>query len=293
MKIVYCIAAILWLHIPAYAQTTIKPVVLYGTIQKENLVTNPFAEWFLSNYESYQPDQTLVGQIKKIPAKDIQIEIFMGTWCGDSKREVPRFYKLLHEISFPLQQVKLICLGGDSLVKQSPQHEESGKGIFRVPTFIIYKNGKEVNRINEFPAFSLEKDLLAILTAQGYVPNYRTFEPIRNWLADGTLTGKNNNTNGLAAQLRPLAVRESELNSLGRLLIEQGKKDEGLRLLQINAALYPESVTTNLSLGEAYHRSGDNTNAVLVLEKALELNKESLRVKEILKWLYAAKGLKT
>jgi tetratricopeptide (TPR) repeat protein len=269
-----------------------KPLVLYGAIQKENLTVHPFSEWFVNNYDTYQPNETIVNSIKKLSTKDITIEIFLVTWCGDSKREVPRFYKLLNDLSFPLQQVKLIGLGGDSLVKQSPQHEEAGKGIFRVPTFIIYQNGVEINRINEFPVFSLEKDVLTILTRQQYIPNYKSFATIKNWLADGTLLDENNNVNGLAAQLRQLVTRETELNSLGRLLMEQGKKEEGLKILQINARLYPELATVSYNLGEAYHKMGDNKNAVLSLEKALELNKDPQLVKLILKLLYEAKEVK-
>lgn len=57
-----------------------------------------------------------------------------------AKIELSRFLKLLSAIGFPEENVKLIGLGGnDSLVKQSPGHEEAGLGIFRVPTFIIYK----------------------------------------------------------------------------------------------------------------------------------------------------------
>ena len=44
--------------------------------------------------------------------------------------------------------------------------KKQDKGIFRVPTVIVYRNGIEVNRINEFPALSLEHDLYAILNGQ-------------------------------------------------------------------------------------------------------------------------------
>ncbi len=275
------------------AQTSSKPVVLYGTVQQQDLQVSPFREWFQPNFESYRPADSMLKAIKQLPVKDITIEIFMGTWCGDSKREVPRFYKLLENISFPQQQVKLIALGaGDSLVKQSPQHEEAGKGIFRVPTFIIYKKGKEINRINEYPAFSLEKDLYTILSGSAYEPNYRSFATVKKWLADGTLLDMNSSNHGLAEQIRPLVTKESELNSLGRLLQQQGRKEEGLRILQINTILFSESAMLMQSLGEAYLNTGDAKNAVTSLEKAIELNKDPQRLKEILKLLYEAKGVK-
>ncbi|HEX6170951.1 MAG TPA: hypothetical protein VFZ33_14780, partial [Chitinophagaceae bacterium] len=60
----------------------------------------------------------------------------------------------------------------DSLYKKSPQHEEAGKNIVRVPTVIIEQKGVEIGRIIEFPIISLEKDLLAILRKEKYQPNY-------------------------------------------------------------------------------------------------------------------------
>ncbi len=56
--------------------------------------------------------------------------------------------------------------------KQSPQHEENGRNIIRVPTIIIEDNFKEVGRIVEYPVVSLEKDMLSILRKERYVPNY-------------------------------------------------------------------------------------------------------------------------
>lgn len=275
----------------AIAQTsTEKQKILYGVCTKDSLTVEPFVNWFNTNYDSYQPNAATLNALKKQNYETITIKIFFGTWCGDSKREVPRFLKLLSSISFPEKKVQLIALGnGDSLVKQSPQHEEAGLGIFRVPTFIIYRNGIEINRVNEFPAFSLEKDLLGILANQGYTPNYHSFSPVVNWLKDGTLTDENTSAAGLAEQLRLLVSDEQELNSLGYLLLKQEKKKEALKIFQINYNLYPGSANIVSSLGEGYFETGDNKKAVIFLEKALELNKDPKEIKGILEILYKAK----
>lgn len=268
-----------------------KPKILYGVCTKESLVKEPFGNWYKPNYDSYQPDVATTAFLKKQNYDNISIKIFFGTWCGDSKREVPRFLKLLSEISFPEKKMQLIALGGsDSLLKQSPLHEEAGLGIFRVPTFIIYKNGIEINRINEFPVFSLEKDMVNILNNQLYVPNYHSFSSVLKWINEGTLTDDNISTRGLAEQVRPLVSTENELNSLGYLLLKQKKKKEGLRLFQINYSLYPESYNIASSLGEGYYENGDYKKAVTQLEKSLELNKDPKAIKEILAILYKAKG---
>lgn len=292
MKKIFIAILVMALSAIAIAQTTTKPVILYGAISKEDLMKAPFHKWFDSTYHAYEPAVAAITAIKKTNTKDIGIEIFLGTWCGDSKREVPRFVKLLNETSFPMKHVKIIALGSDSLYKQSPQHEEAGKGIFRVPVFIVYKNGVELGRINEFPVVSLEKDILTILNGNNYSPNYKSFALINEWLNDGTLLHKNSSIRGMALQLKHLVSSERELNSLGYLLIQQGKKEEALKLFQLNAQLYPESANVLSSMGEGYLKTGDTKSAIQFLEKALEINKDPQLVKDILKVLYAAKGVK-
>lgn len=268
------------------------PGILYGIIQKQDLLKPPFDVWFNAGYDNYQADPAIAKKLRKLITKDISILVFLGTWCGDSKREVPRLLKIIDSLALPVKNLQLVALGGgDSLLKQSPQHEEAGKGIFRVPAIIVYRNGIELNRINEFPALSLESDLYAILRGQSYSPNYKSFSFIKGWLEDGTLRNKNISARSLAAQLRSIPESEHELNSLAYLLLKQGKKEEAIKIFQVNYVLYPESANVISSLGEAYCKTGDIKNAVLYLEKSLELNKDPRMVKEILAILYQAKGL--
>lgn len=270
--------------------TTEKPKILYGICTRETLTVEPFAKWFNAEYESYNPDALVISLLQKKNLNNTSISIFFGTWCGDSKREVPRFLKLLSAFGFPEEKVRLIGLGGnDSLVKQSPGHEEAGLGIFRVPTFIIYKNGAEINRINEFPVFSLEKDLLSIFNNQPYTPNYRSFGLVHQWLNDGSLLDENNNIRGMAGQLRTLTAGEHELNSLGYLLLKQDRKKEALQVFRINYVLYPESANTASSLGEGYYENNEFKKAVSFLERSLELNEDPNAIKGILEVLYKAK----
>ena len=251
----------------ATAQSAIeKPKIIYGICTKDSLIVEPFGKWFTTNYDNYQPAIETITNLKKLSLENISIQLFFGSWCGDSKREVPRFLKLLSLISFPENKIQLIGVGtGDTLVKQSPQHEEKGLGIFRVPVFIIYKNGIEMNRINEFPAFTLEKDLMSILKNQPYTANYRSFASVNRWLSDGTFYDENISVAGLAVQLRSLVSGENELNSLAYLLLKQGMKKEALKLFQANYNLYPESTNVISSLGEGYFENGDNSKAIIFL----------------------------
>ncbi len=146
--------------------------ILLGKINKTDLMQNSFANWFNPKYNAYKVDSKSVMLIKN-KIKKYKIVAFMGTWCGDSKREIPHFYKILESIDYPMKKFTLIAVDNSKEnYKKSPNGEEKGLNIKRVPTFIIYKNGKEINRIIESPIISLEKDLAAIVSGKEYIPNY-------------------------------------------------------------------------------------------------------------------------
>ncbi len=87
----------------------------------------------------------------------------MGTWCSDSRREVPRFYKILDELNYPEEKVELINVDRN---KVGIENSVDSLNIELVPTFIIYSKGEEIGRIIETPKESLEKDLAKILNKQ-------------------------------------------------------------------------------------------------------------------------------
>lgn len=267
--------------------------ILYGIINKDSLQQQPYSNWFNKNYTDYNTDGQVKKQLTALSLKGVSIEIFMGTWCGDSKREVPRFLKMLAEINFDSRNLKIISTGNsDSLYKQSPQGEEKGKGIFRVPVFIVYKNGVETGRINEFAATSLERDFLAIAGNAPYSPNYTSFLTVKKWMNEGLLADSNANIRGMAAQIKMQVANEHELNGAGYVLLKQGSTKEAVSLFRINAVLYPESGNVLSSLGEGYLKNGSADKAIAVLENSLINQKEVTAVKEILQLLYQAKGLK-
>ena len=93
--------------------------------------------------------------------------------CGDSKREVPRFIKILESVNFPMENLKVVIVNKRrDFYKKSPQGEEWRLNIRRAPTFIFYKNGSEINRIIETPVSTLEGDIISIVLQQENTPNY-------------------------------------------------------------------------------------------------------------------------
>lgn len=146
--------------------------VLVGKCTNDALLAEPYVNWYRRNYDDYVVDTATCVFLSPL-LKDKKITIYLGTWCGDSRRQVPAILKMLDCCSFPKENLTLIMVSNQSdAYKQSPQHEESGKNILRVPTLIIEEKNKEMGRIVEYPVVSLEKDILSILRKERYVPNY-------------------------------------------------------------------------------------------------------------------------
>ena len=137
--------------------------MLLGTVSRSALEKKPFNEWFDKNYADYKVNDSIANLVNPL-LQNKTIVLFMGTWCGDSRREIPRMYKILDAAGIKSSQVKLVMVDNhDSTYKQSPQHEERGLNIHRVPDLLVYDEDKELGRIVESPVVSLERDLLSIL----------------------------------------------------------------------------------------------------------------------------------
>jgi len=143
-------------------------VMLLGKANRKGLEMDAFKDWFNPGYTDYKVNSETLEQLKPL-LKDVNITVFMGTWCEDSQRETPHFYRILDEVNFDESKLTLITVSEE---KTTPQGFEDGKNITNVPTFIFYKNEKELGRIVEYPIESLEKDMLAILSGKDYKHAY-------------------------------------------------------------------------------------------------------------------------
>ena len=124
--------------------------------------------WFVENYNAHPFNKALVSQIDSL-FDDIEVTIYMGTWCEDSQREVPGFFKIIDSLEANDQVQPIVALNEDKV-----SHDGSAEqaGVTNVPTFVFSKDGEEINRIVEFPIISLEQDILDILQDKGYKHAY-------------------------------------------------------------------------------------------------------------------------
>lgn len=158
-----------------YAQNSDATVVLddngnlIGIISRDNFLNEPFSDWFIYNYDDYEVDEATAESL--IPLLDgVSIKAFMGTWCGDSQEQTPVFYKVLDATNFNEENIELVAV---NRAKKTPDNLQQPYNIERVPTFIFYKNGKEIGRIVEYPRESIEADMLKILSGEPYKHSYQ------------------------------------------------------------------------------------------------------------------------
>ena len=119
---------------------------LIGVTTASALTQEPFSEWYNEYYEEYEANKKVLETLQDKEYSDLSILAFMGTWCGDSKREIPRFFKVADQVGIQEEQITLINVYRDlERYKMSPGGEEKGLNIHRVPTFIFIKRGRKLD----------------------------------------------------------------------------------------------------------------------------------------------------
>lgn len=129
-----------------------------GWIQRHDFMTSAYPR-FQQLYDSTQIEEHFVEMIRQLHS-DITVVVVLATWCSDSKRHVPRFLKIADLSSIPPSHITFY---GVDRSKKSRDGVTDQFHIDFVPTFIFFKNGREIGRIVEAPRSSMEEDILAIL----------------------------------------------------------------------------------------------------------------------------------
>jgi thiol-disulfide isomerase/thioredoxin len=142
---------------PAPAGET-PPILLGKTRPSAILAISP--AWS-AEHDAYQPVAEDLAAFA-LPPSGATLDVYFGSWCGDSRRGVPHFLKLLD--AAPKNRIKVRYYGVDRS-KKEPAGLLEGVELIKVPTFVYKVGGREVGRIVETPATTLEHDL-ALLFAQ-------------------------------------------------------------------------------------------------------------------------------
>lgn len=255
-------------------------IILLGKSTRDRLAQPPFNTWFDKNYAAYTIDSNTANQLKPL-VKHKRFLIFMGTWCGDSRREVPRLYKLLDYTGIAASQVQLIMVNNaDSAYKQSPGHEEKGLNIHRVPTLLIYDGNHELGRVVESPGISWEKDMLAIVNKQAYEPRYKAVSWLLSRWQQHSPEQIQNNLSQIADTLKPLVANRAELLSYGKVLLALEETEKALLVMELNTLLFSADAEVWNGLAAAWLKKGNKIKADECYQKAVSLKGAQPPVKQ-------------
>ena len=131
--------------------------VLLGRVEPDAILSiSP--EW-RTNREAYDPAEADLRVIASTPLA-ARLDVYFGSWCSDSRREVPRLLRILDRTSPAHLKVRFYGL---DRTKKEPARLVRRGAIERVPTFILRVDGREVGRIVETPQATLEHDLALLL----------------------------------------------------------------------------------------------------------------------------------
>ncbi len=148
------------LLVHSQAQDGAKPgeeKILLGALRFEDVINLP--GWFTEDFLSYIPSDGYLDEITHY-IDGVQIVCIMGSWCEDSRREVPRLIRVMQARNIDPSILKLYGVDRD---KKDPIGEAARYGIEKVPTIIFLKNGKELGRIVERTEGRMERNILDIL----------------------------------------------------------------------------------------------------------------------------------
>ena len=109
--------------------------------------------------EEYAPDAAAMAQLKQW-RHPTEVLVFFGSWCKDTKRELPRFLATLNGANNQFFDARFLGLDrskNDSAGVAASHH------ITNVPTFIFLRDGQELGRIVEQPTDLIEKEWAQIL----------------------------------------------------------------------------------------------------------------------------------
>jgi dipeptidyl aminopeptidase/acylaminoacyl peptidase len=143
--------------------------VLFGRVTRED-IRRDIADWG-AEYGAYLPDGDAVSRLRE-GLRGVRVTCVFGTWCGDSRREVPRLWRVLDEAGYPESRLTMYAVGSARFTEDMPIPREtvawsndvkSWYDVSAVATIILHRGGRELGRIVETPEATLEGDLLRIV----------------------------------------------------------------------------------------------------------------------------------
>lgn len=135
-----------------------KSIIMKGSFSIQNLKEANYS-WYKKNYDATKLKEDAIAPLRG-KLNEMQVVIFLGTWCSDSQILIPSFIKLLEMINYPFD--RLLIYGVDRK-KETKGIEHRLYHIERVPTIILMRDNVEIGRITESVEKNIQTSLLQIL----------------------------------------------------------------------------------------------------------------------------------
>jgi thiol-disulfide isomerase/thioredoxin len=129
---------------------------------KKNADLKAYLPEYIRGAGNYTPNAAAVADLRKRSAP-ARVRVFFGSWCSHCRQHVPLLLKVEDEVRNPRIQFEYYGLP-PSL--KDPEGQKAG--VHAVPTGIVYVNGKEIGRIDNWntPEVALDR-ILAAPAAKG------------------------------------------------------------------------------------------------------------------------------
>ena len=157
LKDVFFIIAVVFIGCSGSKEVATEKMAL-GWVDR-SVINEPEYNAFKTTFDTVHVDEQFAEMISEMKG-DVDVTVFFGTWCGDSKRQLPKFLKVADKAGIPSEKIKLY---GVDRTKKSADGLTEKYNIQRVPTFLFFKNGVELGRIVETPHTTIEGDIITIL----------------------------------------------------------------------------------------------------------------------------------
>ncbi len=257
-------------------------IMLLGKTNKQAF-SNDELSWFKKYYNDYQTNSKVINQFKD-SLNNYTIKAFYGSWCGDSKRGIPKFYKVLDEANFNMNKLEMVAVDRKpEAYKTSPNGEEKGLNIHRVPTFIFYKGKKEIGRIVEAPVQDFERDINTITSLKRYSSKYLVVDYLHKLLKTQSIEEIKTNENQLISSLSEFTKGSRELNTYGYKLLRSKQPQKALFIFNLNTKIYPYKYNVFDSLGEAYYTLKNYEESLKNYDIVLSLKPDDKNALEMIK----------
>lgn len=111
-------------------------------------------------YDKFEPQADLLDALKSRIGPDMKIDVYLGLWCPDSRNNVPPFIRILDRLGTGVQ---VRYFGVPRKANRDVKYYVEEFQVEKVPTFIFYRDGKEIGRIVENPKTGLVEDIFDIV----------------------------------------------------------------------------------------------------------------------------------